>query len=49
MSFFMSQYKRLDVLCMMKQIVMISVFYHFDFETAKNVICACADGGSRYV
>jgi len=45
----MSRYKRLDVLCMMKQIGMIPVFYHSDFETAKNVICACADGGARVV
>jgi 2-dehydro-3-deoxyphosphogluconate aldolase / (4S)-4-hydroxy-2-oxoglutarate aldolase len=45
----MSRYKRLDVLCMMKQIGMIPVFYHADFETAKNVICACADGGARVV
>jgi 2-dehydro-3-deoxyphosphogluconate aldolase / (4S)-4-hydroxy-2-oxoglutarate aldolase len=45
----MSRYKRLDVLCMMKQIGMIPVFYHADFEVAKNVICACADGGARLV
>jgi 2-dehydro-3-deoxyphosphogluconate aldolase / (4S)-4-hydroxy-2-oxoglutarate aldolase len=45
----MSRYKRLDVLCMMKQIGMIPVFYHADFEIAKNVICACADGGARVV
>jgi len=45
----MSRYKRLDVLCMMKQIGVIPVFYHADFEVAKNVICACADGGARVV
>lgn len=45
----MSRYKRLDLLCMMKQIGMIPVFYHSDFETAKNVIYACVDGGARVV
>ena len=33
----------------MKQIGMIPVFYNADFEVAKNVICACADGGARAV
>jgi 2-dehydro-3-deoxyphosphogluconate aldolase/(4S)-4-hydroxy-2-oxoglutarate aldolase len=46
---FMSRYKRLETLCLMKQIGVIPVFYHQDFETAKNVICACADGGARVV
>lgn len=45
----MSRYKRLETLTMMKQIGMIPVFYHADFEVAKNVICACADGGARLV
>jgi 2-dehydro-3-deoxyphosphogluconate aldolase / (4S)-4-hydroxy-2-oxoglutarate aldolase len=45
----MSRYRRLETLTMMKQIAMIPVFYHADFEVAKNVICACADGGARLV
>ena len=45
----MSRYRRLETLTMMKQIGMIPVFYHADFEVAKNVICACADGGARLV
>jgi len=34
---------------MMKEIGLIPVFYNADFEVAKNVICACADGGARLV
>jgi len=45
----MARYQRLDVLCMMKNIGVIPVFYHADFETAKNVVCACAEGGARVV
>ena len=45
----MARCKRLDVLCLMKQVGMIPVFYHADFEVAKNVICACADGGARVI
>ena len=30
----------------MKKTGVIPVFYHADFETAKNVITACADGGA---
>jgi 2-dehydro-3-deoxyphosphogluconate aldolase/(4S)-4-hydroxy-2-oxoglutarate aldolase len=33
----------------MKQIGLIPVFYNPDFEVARNVICACADGGARLV
>ncbi len=45
----MAKYSRLDVLTAMKQIGMIPVFYNGDFETAKNVITACADGGARAI
>jgi len=45
----MSRYKRLDVLSMMKQIGIIPVFYHADFEIARNIICACADGGAKII
>jgi len=45
----MSRYRRLETLTLMKQIGMIPVFYHPDFEIARDVVCACADGGARLV
>ncbi len=45
----MSRYKRLDTLVLMKEIGLIPVFYCADFEVARNVLCACADGGARVV
>jgi len=45
----MSRYKRLETLTMMKKIGIIPVFFNSDFEIAKNVICACSDGGARVV
>lgn len=45
----MAKYSRLEVLTAMKQIGMIPVFYNGDFETAKNVITAIADGGARAI
>src|SRR5512137_681185 len=45
----MSRYKRLDTLVLMKEIGLILVFYNADFEIARNVACACADGGARVV
>lgn len=45
----MARFKRLDTLVLMKEIGMVPVFYHADFEVARNVVCACADGGARVV
>ncbi len=45
----MARYKRLDTLVMMKQVGMIPVFYNSDFDVAKAVVLACADGGARLV
>ena len=45
----MAKYSRLEVLMAMKQIGMIPVFYNSDFEVAKNVIIACANGGARAI
>jgi len=45
----MSRYGRIETLMLMKQIGIIPVFYHADFEVAKNIICACADGGARVI
>jgi len=40
-------HKRLETLLAMKNIGLIPVFYDPDFEIAKNVLCACADGGAK--
>jgi len=45
----MARYKRLETLVMMKEIGVIPVFYNADFEVARSVVCACADGGARVV
>ena len=45
----MARHARLDVLRTMKEIGVIPVFYNGDFETAKNIVTACADGGARAV
>jgi 2-dehydro-3-deoxyphosphogluconate aldolase / (4S)-4-hydroxy-2-oxoglutarate aldolase len=44
-----ARYRRLDTLILMKQIGMIPVFYDADFELARSVVGACADGGARVV
>jgi hypothetical protein len=41
----MAYHKRLDVLIAMKQIGLIPVFYHGDFQTVKNIAISCAEGG----
>jgi 2-dehydro-3-deoxyphosphogluconate aldolase/(4S)-4-hydroxy-2-oxoglutarate aldolase len=45
----MARFKRLDTLVLMKEIGMVPVFYHPDYEVAREVVCACADGGARVV
>lgn len=45
----MARHTRLEVLTAMKQIGLIPVFYSADFDVAKNVVNACADGGARAV
>jgi 2-dehydro-3-deoxyphosphogluconate aldolase/(4S)-4-hydroxy-2-oxoglutarate aldolase len=45
----MARHSRLEVLTAMKQTGLIPVFYNSDFETAKNIISACADGGAQCV
>ena len=42
----MARYKRLETLIKMKEVGLIPVFYNADFEVAKNVVAACADGGA---
>lgn len=45
----MARFRRLDTLVLMKQTGMIPVFYHSDFEVARGVVAACAEGGARIV
>ena len=45
----MARYKRLETLQTMKEVGVIPVFYNGDFEVAKSVVCACADGGAKVV
>ncbi|MBN1972521.1 MAG: bifunctional 4-hydroxy-2-oxoglutarate aldolase/2-dehydro-3-deoxy-phosphogluconate aldolase [Sedimentisphaerales bacterium] len=45
----MAKYSRLEVLTAMKQIGIIPVFYNGNFDVAKSVIAACADGGARAI
>jgi len=42
----MSKHSRLEVLTAMKQTGIVPIFYNSDFETTKNIVTACADGGS---
>ena len=45
----MAKHTRLEVLTAMKQIGLVPVFYDADFQTAKNIINACVDGGARVI
>lgn len=45
----MARHNRLAVLTAMKEVGVIPVFYNADFEVAKNVVAACADGGARVI
>ncbi len=45
----MAKHSRLKVLSAMKEIGLIPVFYNGDFEIAKNVVTACADGGAKCI
>lgn len=45
----MARYTRLEVLTAMKQTGLIPVFYNGDFEVARNVAVACADGGAKII
>jgi 2-dehydro-3-deoxyphosphogluconate aldolase/(4S)-4-hydroxy-2-oxoglutarate aldolase len=43
------RYRRMETLTQMKGIGLIPVFYEADFDTARQVVAACADGGARVV
>ena len=45
----MARHSRLEVLIAMKRTGLVPVFYNSDFETAKNIVAACADGGAECV
>ncbi|MEN8127819.1 MAG: bifunctional 4-hydroxy-2-oxoglutarate aldolase/2-dehydro-3-deoxy-phosphogluconate aldolase [Planctomycetota bacterium] len=45
----MARHSRLITLLTMKEIGIVPVFYNPDFEVAKRVLCACADGGARVI
>lgn len=45
----MAKHSRLEVLTAMKRTGLVPVFYNSDFETAKNIVAACADGGAACV
>lgn len=45
----MARHTRLEVLTAMKKIGLVPVFYNADFEVARNVVTACADGGAKAV
>lgn len=45
----MARHTRLEVLTAMKETGVVPVFYNADFEVARNILCACADGGAKVV
>lgn len=45
----MAKHTRMQVLSAMKQTGIVPIFYNSDFETTKNIVTACADGGSACV
>lgn len=42
----MARFKRLDVLNAICKSGLVPIFYHSQFEVAKNIILACAEGGA---
>jgi len=45
----MPRHNRLKVLTAMKDTGIVPVFYNGGFETAKNIVCPCAEGGAKVV
>ena len=45
----MARYKRLQVLNSINDSGLVPVFYHSDLETAKKIVAACYEGGSRII
>ena len=45
----MAQYSRIQVINKMMELRMIPLFYHSDFQVAKNILQACYNGGARLI
>ena len=45
----MAKYSRVEVINKMIESRMVPLFYHSDFQVAKNVLQACYDGGARLI
>ena len=45
----MAQYSRIQVINKMMELRMIHLFYHSDFQVAKNILQACYNGGARLI
>jgi 2-dehydro-3-deoxyphosphogluconate aldolase/(4S)-4-hydroxy-2-oxoglutarate aldolase len=45
----MAKFSRLDVWNEIVRIGLVPVFYHSDFETARNIVLACHKGGARVI
>ena len=43
----MAQYSRIQVINKMMESRMVPLFYHSDFQVAKNILQACYNGGAR--
>ncbi len=45
----MARHRRLETLSAMKRIGLVPVFYNPEFDVAKNIAAACADGGANVI
>ena len=45
----MAQYSRIQVINKMMETRMVPLFYHSDFQVAKNILQACYNGGARLI
>ena len=45
----MAQYSRIRVINKMMELRMVPLFYHSDFQVAKNILQACYNGGARLI
>ena len=45
----MAQYSRIQVINKMMELRMVNLFYHSDFQVAKNILQACYNGGARLI
>ena len=45
----MAQYSRIQVINKIMELRMVPLFYHSDFQVAKNILQACYNGGARLI